>query len=133
MGTITDPIADLLTRIRNALLAGHSQVIIPASKIKRHIADILEREGYVSGVRHIEAKVQGTIEIDLKYLGRRESAIIGLKRVSKPGRRVYRRANDMPRIRNGLGIAIISTSQGLMTDRDCREQNIGGEVLCYVW
>jgi small subunit ribosomal protein S8 len=133
MGVITDPIADMLTRIRNALMAGHTHVSIPASKMKRRIAEILEQEGYILGFRYNDVGVQGEVEIDLKYIGRRESAITGLKRVSRPGRRVYKRANDLPQIRNGLGIAIISTSQGLFTDREARERNTGGEVLCYIW
>jgi len=112
MGTITDPIADLLTRIRNALMAGHAQVSIPASKIKTRIAEILQQEGYILGYRRLDDTVQGSIEIDLKYVGRREPAIQGLKRASRPGRRVYKKHDELPRIRNGLGVAIISTSQG---------------------
>ena len=133
MGTITDPIADLLTRIRNALMAGHAQVSIPASKIKTRMAEILHEEGYILGFRRLDDTVQGTIEIDLKYVGRREPAIQGLKRASKPGRRVYKKHDELPRIRNGLGIAIISTSQGVFTDRDCRERGVGGELLAFVW
>lgn len=134
MGAITtDPIADMLTRIRNALMAGHTQVSIPASKIKQRIAAILEEEGYILGFRLIEDKVQGAIEIDLKYVGRRKAAILGLKRVSSPGRRVYKKFDELPRIRNGLGIAIVSTSQGVFTDRVARERRAGGEVLCYIW
>lgn len=134
MGVITtDPIADMLTRIRNALMAGHAKVSIPASKIKQRIAGILEEEGYILGFRRIDDDVQGEIEIDLKYIGRRKSAIIGLKRVSTPGRRVYKKFDELPRIRNGLGIAIVSTSKGIFTDRAARENRAGGEVLCYIW
>lgn len=133
MGITTDPIADMLTRIRNALMAGHAQVSIPASKIKAQIAEILVQEGYILGFRKLEEGVQGSIEIDLKYVGRREPAIQGLKRASRPGRRVYKKHDDLPRIRNGLGISIISTSKGIFTDRDAREARAGGEVLAYIW
>lgn len=114
-------------------MAGHQQVSMPASKIKGHIAVILEREGYILDQKKVDdGSPQGVIEITLNYKGR-ENAIHGLKRVSRPGRRAYSRARDLPRIRNGLGIAILSTSQGVISDREARERRIGGEVLCHVW
>ena len=129
---LTDPIADMLTRIRNALMAEHKQVKIPASKMKVKIAEILKEEGYINDFHLEEDNVQGTIVIDLRYLGGKAS-ISGLKRVSKPGRRVYMSYRELPKIRNGLGIAIISTSSGLMTDHQARQKKVGGEVLCYIW
>ena len=128
---MTDVIADMLTRIRNAISAKHETVEIPASNSKKAIADILLREGYVSSVEIIEG-VQGTIKITLKYDGANK-VITGLKRVSKPGLRKYAGVDDIPRVLNGLGIAILSTSKGVMTDKEARVQNIGGEVLCYVY
>ncbi len=130
---MTDPVADMLTRIRNAIGARHDHVRIPASKTKHEIARILREEGYVKSVEPIEDGPQGAIDIELKYVGGEESAITGLQRVSKPGCRIYCGKSDLPRILNGLGVAIISTSRGVLTDRQCREHGIGGEVLCEVW
>lgn len=131
--SMTDPIADMLTRIRNACQAKHIDVEIPASKLKREIAKILVEEGYIKGVQYKEDGKQGIMRLYLKY-GENENAIIkGIQRVSKPGRRVYKKVTDMPKVLNGLGIAIISTSSGVMVDRDCRRKKVGGEVLCYVW
>lgn len=133
MAAITDPIADLLTRIRNANLAGHAKVSVPASKIKQQIIQILHHEGFIEDFAHCEGEQQGQLEISLKYLRHGGSAIQGLKRISRPGRRVYKNVRDLPRIRNGLGIIILSTSQGVMSDKTARERCVGGEVLCYVW
>ena len=130
---MTDPIADMLTRIRNALGASHDTVSIPASNTKREIARILREEGYVNTVDAVEDGPQGAIRIALKYAGERESVITGIERVSKPGCRVYCGKEELPRVLNGLGVAILSTSRGLLTDRQCREQGVGGEVLCKVW
>jgi small subunit ribosomal protein S8 len=123
----------MLTRIRNAISARHDRVQIPASKTKREIARILREEGYVKSFESIEDSSQGGIEIELKYVDAEESAITGLQRVSKPGCRIYCGKGDLPRILNGLGVAIISTSRGVLTDRQCREHGVGGEVLCEVW
>ena len=128
---MTDVIADMLTRIRNALMAKHETVEIPASNTKKAIADILLKEGYVSGVEIIEG-VQGTIKITLKYDGNNK-VITGLKRVSKPGLRVYVGADEVPQVLNGLGIAILSTSKGIMTGKEAKKAHQGGEVLAYVW
>lgn len=130
---MTDPIADMLTRVRNAIQAGHDQVSVPASKTKREITRILREEGYVRGFESIDEGPQGRIDIELKYVGDRQSAITGLKRVSSPGLRVYCNKTTLPVVLNGLGIAVISTSRGVLTDRQCREQGVGGEVLCEVW
>ncbi len=130
---MTDPIADMLTRVRNAIQAGHAQVSVPASKTKREIARILREEGYVRGFESIEEGPQGHLDIELKYVGDRQSAITGLKRVSSPGLRVYCNKASLPTVLNGLGVAVISTSRGVLTDRQCREQGVGGEVLCEVW
>ena len=133
---ITDPIADMLTRIRNASSAKHDTVDIPASTIKKTIASILLEEGYIRGFQVIEDGIQGTIRVALKYnaVGRnKQQAITGLRRVSKSGLRVYVGADDLPQVLRGLGIAIISTSRGVMTDRKAREAHIGGEVLAFVW
>lgn len=131
--TMTDPVADMLTRIRNANTAGHASVDVPASKLKKNIAEILLREGYIKGYDVIEGEVQDTIRLRLKYGAGKERVITGLKRISKPGLRVYARKNDVPRVLGGIGIAIISTSGGLITDKDARRLGVGGEVLCYVW
>ena len=130
--TMSDPIADMLTRIRNANTAKHDTVDIPASKMKVAIADILVNEGYIKGYNIVEDGKQGIIRITLKYNGK-EKVIKGLRRVSKPGLRIYASAEDMPRVMNGLGVAIVSTSKGLMTDKQARKSNIGGEVLAFVW
>ena len=130
---ITDPIADMLTRIRNAGAARHATVDVPASKMKKAIAQILLDEGYIKAYEVVEDGVQGTIKITLKYTANREKAISGLRRVSKPGLRVYAGADELPRVLKGLGIAIISTSKGVMTDKQAREAHIGGEVLAFIW
>ncbi len=130
---INDPIADMLTRIRNALVAKHETTTLPASNMKKAIAKILVDEGYIKGYEVIEDGVQGTIKITLKYDGNRKGVISGLKRISKPGLRVYAKSEDIPKVLGGLGIAIISTSKGVMTDRQARKNAVGGEVLCYVW
>ena len=129
---VTDPIADMLTRIRNALTAKHSDVKIPTSKVKAAIADILLEEGYIEAVEKVEDGVNSYMNITLKY-GAGRSVINGLKRVSKPGLRVYANCEDLPKVLNGLGIAIISTSKGIMTDKNARSANVGGEVMAYVW
>jgi small subunit ribosomal protein S8 len=131
--SVTDPIADLLTRIRNANFAGHDAVEVSASRLKLDIVRILQAEGFIKSYEVIKDKKQNRIKINLKYGPRKEQVITNLKRISKCGLRVYVGRNDVPRVLNGLGIAIISTSQGVITDRDARKLGIGGEVLCYVW
>lgn len=130
---ITDPIADMLTRIRNANSAKHDTVDIPASKMKKAIAQILVDEGYIKGFKVEDDGKQGMIEIALKYGQNKTAAITGLRRVSKPGLRIYSGCEDMPKVMKGLGIAIVSTSKGVMTDKDARKANVGGEVLAFVW
>jgi len=132
---INDPIADMLTRIRNAQVARHDAVVLPASNTKKAIAKILLNEGYVKSVDFIKDGLQGEIKIALKYTGPNKTvpAIAGLKRISKPGLRVYAKCEELPKVLGGLGIAIVSTSKGLMTDREARKQEIGGEVLAYIW
>jgi len=130
---MTDPIADMLTRIRNANMVRHEKLEVPASKIKKEIAEILKREGFVRDVEYIEDNKQGIIRIFLKYGPNNERVITGLKRISKPGLRVYAKANEVPRVLNGLGIAILSTSQGVLTDKEARQKGTGGEVLAYIW
>ena len=129
---MSDVIADMLTRIRNANNAKHESVDIPASNMKKSIADILVKEGYVKGYQIVEDGKQGIIRVALKYNGK-EKVITGLRRVSKPGLRIYASCEDMPRVMNGLGVAIVSTSQGVMTDKEARKNKIGGEVLSFVW
>lgn len=129
---ISDVIADMLTRIRNANDAKHETVDIPASKMKKAIAQILLDEGYISAFEIIEDGKQGVIRVTLKYVGK-DKVIKGLKRVSKPGLRIYASCDEMPRVMNGLGIAIVSTSKGIMTDKQARKENVGGEVLAFVW
>ena len=129
---ITDPIADMLTRIRNANNAKHESVNVPASKLKLAIAKILLDEGYIKAYQFVEDGNQGVIKITLKYLGK-EKVITGLRRVSKPGLRMYVGADEMPKVLRGLGIAIVSTSKGVMTDKQARKEHVGGEVLAYVW
>ena len=132
--SMTDPIADMLTRIRNGLSAEHDTVVIPASKMKVEIARILKQEGYINGYSvEGETAKEKTITVELKYGPDKKKVITGLKRISKPGLRVYAKGDNVPRVLNGLGIAIISTSKRLMTDRDARKQNLGGEVVAYVW
>ncbi len=130
---ITDPIADMLTRIRNANSSKHKTVDIPASKMKLAIADILFKEGYIKSFEEISSDVQGTIRVALKYDEKGNRVIDGIKRISKPGLRVYASKEDLPQVLNGLGIAIVSTSKGIMTDREARKEGLGGEVLAYVW
>ena len=130
---ITDVIADMLTRIRNANNAKHKTVDVPASNMKRAIADILLAEGYIKGYQIIEDGKQGVIRITLKYTKGKGKVIQGLRRVSKPGLRIYSNCEDMPKVMNGLGIAIISTSKGIMTDKQARKANVGGEVIAFVW
>nr|WGD98170.1 30S ribosomal protein S8 [Bacillus safensis] len=130
---MTDPIADLLTRIRNANMVRHEKLEVPASKIKREIAEILKREGFIRDVEYVEDSKQGIIRLFLKYYQNNERVITGLKRISKPGLRVYAKSNEVPRVLNGLGIAIISTSQGVLSDKEARAKQAGGEVLAYVW
>ena len=133
MAVINDPIADMLTRIRNALVARHDAVVIPASNMKKAIAKILLDEGYIKSVDYIDDGLQGQIKIALKYVQGKESVIKGLKRISKPGLRVYARNNEIPKVLGGLGIAIVSTSKGVMTDKAARNAGVGGEVLAYIW
>ncbi len=130
---VNDPIADMLTRIRNALIARHDEVIIPASNMKKSIAKILLDEGYVKSVDYIDDGLQGKIKIALKYVQGKESVIKGLKRISKPGLRVYAKNEEIPKVLGGLGIAIISTSKGVMADKEARKSGVGGEVLAYIW
>ena len=130
---ITDPIADMLTRIRNAGSARHETVDIPNSKMKKAISEILLEEGYIKSFQLIDDGTQGVIRVTLKYLPGKEKAIQGLRRVSKPGLRVYAGADELPQVLRGLGIAIISTSKGIMTDKKARAQHVGGEVLAFVW
>ncbi len=129
---ITDPIADMLTRIRNANAQRHETVDIPSSKLKKSIAEILLDEGYIKGFEEIEDGVQGTIRVTLKYVNK-QKVIAGLKRISKPGLRVYATKDELPKVLGGLGIALISTSKGIMTDKKARQEGIGGEVLAFVW
>jgi small subunit ribosomal protein S8 len=130
---MTDPIADMLTRVRNANQMRYEQVSMPKSKIKVEIAKILKEEGFIKDFKVIDEGVQGSIKLDLKYGRNNERVITGLKRISKPGLRVYAKTNEVPKVLSGLGIAIISTSKGLMTDRKCRQEQTGGEVIAYVW
>ena len=130
---MTDPIADFLTRIRNANMVMHEKVEIPASKTKIALAEILKNEGFIKDYEQIEDGKQGIIRVYLKYGPNREKLISGLKRISKPGLKVYCKKDEIPRVLNGLGIAIISTSKGIMTDKEARKHGLGGEVICYVW
>jgi small subunit ribosomal protein S8 len=131
--TMTDPIADMLTRVRNANSAYHDTVSMPHSKLKTHIAEILQQEGYIAGWRTEDGEKGKILVIDLKYGPNRERSIAGVRRVSKPGLRVYSPSTKVPRVLGGLGVAVISTSQGLLSDREARRRKVGGEVLCYVW
>jgi small subunit ribosomal protein S8 len=130
---MTDPIADMLTRVRNASRAYHDSVSMPSSKIKVNIAEILKQEGYIADFSVADAEVGKLLTIDLKYGPSRERSIAGIKRVSKPGLRVYAKSTSLPRVLGGLGVAIISTSTGLLTDKQCSKKGVGGEVLAYVW
>ena len=133
MAVVTDTIADMLTRIRNANQMRYEEVKVPASNIKKEIARILKEEGFIKDYKIVDDNVQGTIELTLKYTDKKERVINGLKRISKPGLRVYVQKDEVPKVLNGLGIAIISTSKGIMTDKEARKENIGGEVLAYIW
>ena len=130
---INDPIADMLTRIRNGLIARHDAVTVPASNMKKAIAKILLDEGYIKAVDFVDDGLQGQIKVTLKYAQGKESVIKGLKRISKPGLRVYARNDEIPKVLGGLGIAILSTSKGVMTDKEARNAGVGGEVLAYIW
>jgi small subunit ribosomal protein S8 len=132
VGVITDPIADMLTRIRNGLVARHPQVTVPASRMKLEIAKILKAEGFITDY-HVEKTTPEMIRIHLRYGERKEGIITGLRRVSRPGLRIYKRRTELPRVRGGLGLAILSTSRGVMSDREARKAGIGGEVLCFIW
>lgn len=131
--TMTDPIADFLTRLRNANSAHHDEVTIPYSKLKSHIAEILQAEGYISGWTVEDARVGKNLVVSLKYGPNRERALVGIKRVSKPGLRVYTKSTNLPKVLGGLGVAILSTSSGLLTDKQAAQKGVGGEVLAYVW
>jgi len=131
--TMTDPVADMLTRLRNANSAHHDSVSMPSSKLKTHIAEILQQEGYISGWEVTDARVGQTLTMNLKYGPNRERSIAGIKRVSKPGLRVYAKSTELPTVLGGLGVAILSTSSGLLTDRQAESKGVGGEVLAYVW
>lgn len=133
MAVVTDTIADMLTRIRNANQMRYEEVKVPASKVKEEIAKILKDEGFIKNYKVVKEDAQGTILLTLKYTDKKERVITGLKRISKPGLRVYAKNEELPKVLNGLGIAIISTSKGIMTDKEARKQNIGGEVLAYIW
>ena len=130
---INDPIADMLTRIRNAQVARHDTVTMPASNMKKSIAKLMQNEGFIKSYEVIDDGLQGEIKITLKYLDKKQPVIVGLKRISKPGLRVYASCEDLPKVLGGLGVAIISTSKGVMTARMARKENLGGEVLCYIW
>ncbi|MFA5741539.1 MAG: 30S ribosomal protein S8 [Candidatus Izemoplasmatales bacterium] len=130
---MTDPIADMLTRIRNANQMKHETVEMPASKLKSEILTLLKKEGYITDFKLVTDGVQGTIRVTLKYLHNKERAVRGLKKISKPGLRVYAKTDEIPRVLNGLGIDIVSTSQGLMTDREARKKQVGGEIIAYIW
>ena len=131
--TMTDPIADMLTRIRNANTVGHDTVDVPASKMKKSIAGILTEEGYIKGFDVIEDNKQGMIRVEMKYGPAKERVITGIKKISKPGKKVYAKAEAVPRVLGGLGIAIISTSNGVISDKEARKLGVGGEVVCYIW
>ena len=131
--TMTDPVADMLTRIRNANTAGHATVDIPASKIKKNIAEILVKEGYIKGYEVVAGETQDIIRVTMKYGPEKTKVISGIKKISKPGLKVYAKANEVPKVLGGLGIAIISTASGLVTDKEARKLGVGGEVICYVW
>ena len=133
MAVVTDTIADMLTRIRNANAMRYTDVSVPASNLKIEFARILKEEGFIKDYKVVKNDAQGVIELTLKYGEKKERVITGLKRISKPGLRVYAKSNEIPKVLNGLGIAIISTSKGIMTDKEARKQNLGGEVLAYIW
>ncbi len=133
MGVITDPISDMLTRIRNGVQARHDHVDVPGSRLKMEIARILKDEGFIADWHRIDRGPQGVLRITLKYGARKEATLSGLTRVSRPGLRLYARLQEIPRVRGGLGVVILTTSRGVMTDRQARRLGIGGEVICYVW
>lgn len=130
---VTDPLADMLTRIRNASMVKHSKVDVPASKMKISVAKILKSEGYIKNYKLLKDRINGILRIYLKYDGYNEGVIIGLKRMSKPGRRLYVKKEDIPPVLNGMGIAVLSTSKGVLADREARKLNVGGELLCSIW
>ncbi|MDN5325402.1 MAG: small subunit ribosomal protein [Moorella sp. (in: firmicutes)] len=130
---MTDPIADFLTRIRNANMVYQEKVEVPASRVKRALAEILKNEGYIKNYEYIEDNKQGILRLYLKYGPNREKVITGLKRISRPGLRVYAKKGEIPRVLGGLGVAVISTSKGILTDKEARRQGVGGEVICYIW
>jgi small subunit ribosomal protein S8 len=130
---MTDPIADFLTRIRNANMVRHEKLEVPASNVKKEIAEILKREGFIRDVEYIEDNKQNIVRVFLKYGSNNERVITGLKRISKPGLRVYAKADEVPKVLNGLGMALVSTSQGVLTDKEARAKQVGGEVLAYIW
>lgn len=130
---MTDPVADMLTRIRNANVVKHDKLQLPASKVKAEIADILKREGYIRDYEVTEDNKQGVLRLFLKYSTKEERVITGLRRISKPGRRVYAKAHEVPRVLNGLGTAVVSTSKGVLSDKEARQQAVGGEILAYIW
>ena len=130
---VNDPIADMLTRIRNAQVAKHDYVMVPASNMKKSIAKILLEEGYIKSVDFIDDGLSGQIKVGLKYTNKKQAVIVGLKRISKPGLRVYAQCEQLPKVLGGLGVAIVSTSKGVMTDRQARANKVGGEVLAYIW
>ncbi|NBW72886.1 MAG: 30S ribosomal protein S8 [Microbacteriaceae bacterium] len=131
--TMTDPVADFLTRLRNANSAFHEEISLPYSKLKANIAEILKTEGYIQAVKVLDGEVGKTLQVELKYGPNRERSISGIKRVSKPGLRVYAKSNEIPRVLGGLGIAILSTSSGVLTDRQAAKKGVGGEVIAYIW
>ena len=130
---MTDPIADMLTRIRNANQMKHLTVLVPASKIKLEILNVIKQEGYIEDVEFVEDGKQGEIKVTLKYTDKKERVIKGITRISKPGLRVYAKSTEMPKVLNGLGVAVVSTSNGVMTDREARQKNLGGEFIAYIW
>lgn len=132
-GVITDSIADMLTRLRNANAAKHDHVVVPASRLKMEIARILKSEGFIAEIQVMERKPQSQLRLQLRYGPRRQQILTGIRRVSRPGLRIYAKRSAVPRVRGGLGVAILSTSRGLMTDREARRLGVGGEVICYVW
>ena len=131
--SMSDPLADMLTRVRNGVMRRKAEVDVPASRLHEAVARILVEEGYITDYRRVEDSKQGILTLVMKHIGRRETPIVGIKRVSKPGHRVYTGKGKLPRVQSGLGIAVISTSQGVMTEKECRKRGIGGEVLCHVW
>jgi len=129
----TDPIADYLTRLRNGIMAGHDAVVVPASRMKEHLSEVLKREGYIHGFKSVEHEGRNYIIVNLKYIKSGESVIHGLKRISSPGLRVYAGVKEIPEVNGGLGIAILSTPKGVLTGKEARKQNLGGEILAHIW